>query len=61
MLPVRGDTMDEPKRKRVQLSKAEKRVLAEESTRFAFADTENKRIARNAKTARLKALRLAAV
>jgi hypothetical protein len=49
--------MDSEKRKRFQLTKDQKRALAEQSTQIAFADIEAQRIARELKTARLKALR----
>lgn len=56
----RGDKMGEQKRRRIQLTKEQKRVSAEQSTIFAFADNDAKKKARDTKTARLKLLRLAA-
>lgn len=53
--------MDEEKKKRVQLTKEEKRLLAEKITQVAFADEEARRAARQAKTARLRALRETAI
>ncbi|WFR99026.1 hypothetical protein [Rhizobium tumorigenes] len=51
--------MEEPKKRRLQLSKEQKRVLADAATEAAFADTEQRRKAREEKTARLRAMRLA--
>jgi hypothetical protein len=51
--------MEEPKRTRVQLTKAQKRALAEQTTQFAFADTQARKKARDEKTAKLRVLRLA--
>jgi hypothetical protein len=51
--------LEDQKRRRVQLSKEEKRVMAEASTVAAFADNEQRRKERDEKTARLRALRLA--
>ena len=51
--------MEEPKKRRLQLSKEQKRIQAEAATQAAFADTEKRRKEREAKTARLRALRLA--
>jgi hypothetical protein len=51
------DFMDNEKRKRVQLTKDQKRALADQSTQIAFENIEAQRIARELKTARLKALR----
>jgi peptide methionine sulfoxide reductase MsrB len=53
------DYVEEQKRKRAQLSKEQKRVLADVATEAAFADTEQRRKEREEKTARLRALRLA--
>ena len=53
------DGVEEQKQRRVQLSKEQKRILADAATQAAFADTEQRRKDRNEKTARLRALRLA--
>ena len=53
------DKVEEQKKRRLQLSKEQKRVLADAATEAAFADTEQRRKAREEKTARLRALRLA--
>jgi len=46
-------------KKREVKTKEEKRLLAEEATRFALEDTERRRLARVEKTNRLRAMRLA--
>jgi hypothetical protein len=51
--------MEEQKRTRVQLTKEQKRLLAEQSKIFAFADAEAQKKTRDAKTERLRLLRLA--
>ena len=53
--------MDEQaaKPKRTQQSKEEKRVLADQTTKYAQDHAESLRQTRDAKTARLRALRLA--
>lgn len=51
--------MEEQKQRRLQLSKEQKRVLADAATQAAYADTEQRRKEREEKTARLRALRLA--
>lgn len=56
----RAEAISEPKR-RVQLTKAQKRVQMEVATRAAFEDAERRRVHNAAKTERLRALRLAAV
>jgi hypothetical protein len=50
--------MSDEKRKRFQYTKAEKRVLAEETTRIAMDDELERKRQRDAKTARLRILRL---
>jgi hypothetical protein len=52
----RGEVMEEKKR-RVQLTKEQKRVLAAKSTEVAFAEEDRRRSEAAAKTARLRALR----
>jgi hypothetical protein len=49
--------MSDGKQTRVQFTKAEKRVMAEETTRFAAADQLKRKAERDAKTERLRALR----
>lgn len=51
--------MEEQKQRRLQLSKEQKRVLADAATVAAFADTEQRRKQREEKTSRLRALRMA--
>ena len=51
--------MSDGKQTRVQFTKAEKRVMAEETTRFAAADQLKRKAERDAKTERLRALRFA--
>jgi hypothetical protein len=53
------DHVEEQKQRRLQLSKEQKRVLADAATQAAFADTEQRRKEREEKTARLRALRVA--
>ena len=50
--------MSDEKQKRFQHTKAEKRVLAEETTRFAMSDELKRKHERDVKTERLRALRL---
>jgi hypothetical protein len=47
------------KPKRAQTSKEQKRLLAEETTRVAREDAEARRAAREVKTTKLRALRMA--
>lgn len=51
--------MEDEKRRRIQLSKEQKRVLAEKSTVTAFADEDRRRREMAEKTEKLRALRLA--
>jgi hypothetical protein len=51
--------VEDEKRRRIQLSKEQKRVLAEQSTVTAFADEERRRREMAEKSERLRALRLA--
>ena len=51
--------MEDEKRRRIQLSKEQKRVLAEQSSVTAFADEERRRREMAEKTEKLRALRLA--
>ena len=47
----------EEKKRRVQLTKEQKRMLAEKSTEIAFAEEERRRREAQAKSARLRSLR----
>jgi hypothetical protein len=51
--------VEDEKRRRIQLSKEQKRVLAEQSTVTAFADEERRRREMAEKSEKLRALRLA--
>lgn len=51
--------MSEEKKPRIQFTKAQKRDLAEETTKFAFGDELKRKAERDAKTDRLRAQRLA--
>lgn len=51
--------MTEEKKRRFQFTKAEKRALAEETTVTAFRDELRRKADRDAKTEKLRAMRLA--
>jgi len=51
--------MSEEKQKRMQFTKAEKRALAEQTTQVALNDEQRRKAERDAKTERLRALRIA--
>jgi hypothetical protein len=51
--------MAEEKKRRRQFTKTEKRILAEETTRVAFGDEAKRKTERDAKTEKLRAIRLA--
>lgn len=50
--------MSEEKKTRVQFTKAEKRALAEETTKFAMSDQAKRKAERDEKTEKLRAMRL---
>jgi hypothetical protein len=53
------DEVENEKRRRIQLSKEQKRVLAEQSSVTAFADEDRRRREMAEKSEKLRALRLA--
>jgi hypothetical protein len=49
--------LEEQKKRRIQFTKEQKRVFAEQSKTVAFAEEDRRRSETQAKTARLRALR----